>query len=264
MQHFKMTLLFLLFISVCHAQYEQIKPANDTIYFEEENGFIVVSKKEKAVGFSIKSEFNEALHLYNIWYLQSESKLAEYEVIDKRYINRRNDVNAIIPIKNGRYEEWYLSGERRVLTNYSNDKLNGDFKVFYKNGQIKRSEKWEKGEWIAGECFDENGNKTDYCSYQEMASFIGGLSALFEYIGQTLRYPSSAQSTGIQGKVYIHFIVEKDGSITDVKVEKGVNQSLDAEAKRIVTEMPKWKPGRFEGRLVTTKFTLPINFKLDY
>jgi TonB family protein len=263
MRHLKLSFIFSLFISVVHAQSEPIKQKNDTVYFEVENGFIVEGKKEKAEGFGVKSEFNKTLHLYKIWYLQSENKMAEYEVYDKKYTNTGKSVSAIIPVKNGRYEEWYISGERKVLTNYSNDKLNGDFQVFYKNGNVKRSEKWKNGEWVSGECFDENGNKTDYCSYQEMATFIGGLPALYEYIGQTLKYPISAQSAGIQGTVYMHFIIEKDGTIADVKVEKGINRDLNAEAMRIVNEMPKWKPGRFEGQLVTNEFTLPIRFKLE-
>jgi len=68
---------------------------------------------------------------------------------------------------------------------------------------------------------------------------------------------------GIQGRVYIHFLINKDGSITDVKVVKSINKDIDAEAVRIVKEMHKWKPGRFEGKLVINEFTLPINFKLE-
>ena len=263
MQHLKTTLIFLLFVSVVYSQSEPIKAKNDTVYFQSKNGFIVVSKKEKAEGFNLKSEFNDKLHLYKIWYLKSETPMAEYEVYDKKYINAGKSVSAIIPVKDGRYEEWYISGERKVLSNYSNDKLNGDFQAFHINGNIKRSEKWKNGEWISGDCFDENGNKTDYCSYQELASFIGGLPELYKYIGETLKYPTTAQMAGIQGRVYIHFLINKDGSITDVKVVKSINKDIDADAVRIVKEMPKWKPGRFEGKLVINEFTLPINFKLE-
>jgi TonB family protein len=263
MQHLKLTLIFLLFVSVVYSQSEPIKAKNDTVYFHAENGFIVVGKKEKAEGFGMKSEFNDKLHLYKIWYLQSETPMAEYEVYDKKYTNAGKSVSAIIPVKDGRYQEWYISGEKKVLCNYSNDKLNGDFQVFYKNGNVKRSEKWNNGEWISGECFDENGNKTDYCSYQELASFIGGLSGLYNYIGKSLRYPIAAQRAGIQGKVVVHFFINTDGSITDVKVVKSINEDLDAEAVRIIKNMPNWKPGRFEGQLVRNEFTLPINFKLE-
>jgi len=252
-----------MFTSVVHAQSGPTELKKDTLYFQDVNGFIVEGKKEKAEGFGIKTDFNDSIYLYKIWYLQSENKMAEYEVYDKKYTNTKKNVSAIIPIKNGRYEEWYISGERKVLTNYSNDKLDGDFQVFYKNGNIKRSEKWKNGEWVSGECFDENGDKIDYCSYQELATFNGGLPALYEYIGQTLKYPFSAQSAGIQGVVYIYFVIKKDGTITDVKVKNGINEDLNAEAVRIVKRMPKWKPGRFEGRLVSYEFTLPIRFKLE-
>ena len=189
--------------------------------------------------------------------------MAEYEMYDRKINNARNDVRSTLPIKNGKYEEWYISGEKRVTCFYTEDKLNGEFKVFHQNGTIKRLEQWQNGEWQNGECFDELGNKTEYCSYQEMAEFIGGLPALFNFIGKNLVYPKHAEKNGIQGRVYVSFVIDVDGSVMNVKIVKGVDNYLDEEAVRIVSGMPKWEPGRFEGKLVKTEFTLPINFKLE-
>lgn len=263
MNYIRLTLIFLLFGTVAHAQSGVMNASRDTIYFQIENGFIVSCKKDKAEGFGFKTTFSSKPYLYKIWYLNAETPMAEYEEYNTKYSNGNKSVSAVIPVKHGRYEEWYISGERRVLAHYSVDKLDGDFLVFYKNGIIKRSEKWKNGEWVSGECYDENGKKTDYCSYQEGASFVGGLPELYRYIGKSLKYPSAAQKAGIQGLVSVHFIVTPEGLIKDVTVVRSVHRDLDAEAVRIVREMPKWKPGRFEGQLVENEFTLPINFKLE-
>ncbi len=95
------------------------------------------------------------------------------------------------------------------------------------------------------------------------AEFPGGMPALYEYLGKSIKYPELARENGIDGKVYIQFIIEKDGSITDVGVVKGRHKSLDAEATRVVNAMPKWKPGKMGNKNVRVRFTLPINFVLE-
>ena len=92
--------------------------------------------------------------------------------------------------------------------------------------------------------------------------FIGG--DLSEFLKKNIVYPKLAKENGIQGKVFVQFIVWKDGTIRDVKVIKGVHETLDNEAIRIVQMMPKWKPGKQRGKAVNARFTLPIPFKYDY
>ena len=235
----------------------------DSAYYKAESGFIIPCPREKADGFAIKHPFNPAQYTDSIYYLQSGNLMVAYDAFDMKYINANSSVSAIIPVKNGKYEEWYLSGEKRVISSYAKNKLNGNFTVFYTNGRIKRTEKWIDGQWQEGDCFDELGNKTDYCSYQEMAEYIGGLPALYDFIGHELKYPVYAQKKGIQGVVKVGFVVDTDGSITDIKIKNGICESLDDEALRIVNAMPKWKPGRFEGKLVKVDFSLPIRFRLE-
>ena len=80
---------------------------------------------------------------------------------------------------------------------------------------------------------------------------------------KNLRYPADAVKDGIQGRVILTFIVEKDGRLTDIKLAKSVSPSLDKEAVRIVKSMPRWNPGMQDGKKVRAKYTLPISFKLD-
>ena len=98
---------------------------------------------------------------------------------------------------------------------------------------------------------------------EQMPSFPGGPSALFEYLSKNIKYPVVAEENGIQGRVIVSFVVERDGSITDVRVVKSVDPSLDKEAVRVVKAMPKWIPGKQNGSAVRVKYTVPVTFRLQ-
>ena len=98
---------------------------------------------------------------------------------------------------------------------------------------------------------------------EQMPSFPGGPSALFEYLSKNIKYPVVAEENGVQGRVIVTFVVERDGSITDVKVVKSVDPSLDKEAQRVVKSMPHWIPGKQNGSAVRVKYTVPVTFKLQ-
>lgn len=98
---------------------------------------------------------------------------------------------------------------------------------------------------------------------EQMPSFPGGMGALMSWLNQNIKYPVIAAENGVQGRVIVQFVVEKDGSITDVKVAKSVDPSLDKEAARVVSAMPKWTPGKQNGSAVRVKYTVPVTFKLQ-
>lgn len=98
---------------------------------------------------------------------------------------------------------------------------------------------------------------------EEMPEFPGGTLALRQYLASAVKYPVVAQENGIQGKVYVNFVVEKDGSVTKAKIARGVDPSLDAEALRVVSTLPRWKPGKQRGAPVRVSYTVPISFKLE-
>ena len=98
---------------------------------------------------------------------------------------------------------------------------------------------------------------------EEMPSFPGGMGALNKYLHDNVHYPVVAQENGVQGRVTISFVVEKDGSVTDVKVAKSVDPSLDKEALRVVRSMPRWTPGKQNGATVRVKYNVPVNFRLQ-
>ena len=94
------------------------------------------------------------------------------------------------------------------------------------------------------------------------AEFIGGAQALMKYISSNIQYPPTSIEMNEQGKVYLSFVVEPDGSISNVVVERGVSPDLDKEAKRVVRSMPNWKPGESKAKKSRTRCRLPINFQL--
>lgn len=98
---------------------------------------------------------------------------------------------------------------------------------------------------------------------EDMPEFPGGEVELRKYIAKSVKYPVIAQENGIQGRVYVSFVVSKKGEVTDVKVARGVDPNLDKEAIRVVKAMPKWKPGKQRGKPVKVSYTVPINFVLQ-
>ncbi|MEN6453649.1 MAG: energy transducer TonB [Prolixibacteraceae bacterium] len=98
---------------------------------------------------------------------------------------------------------------------------------------------------------------------EDMPEFPGGELALRKFIANAIKYPVIAQENGIQGKVYVNFVVDKDGSITNAKIARGVDPSLDKEALRVVNSLPKWKPGMQRGKPVKVSYTVPISFVLQ-
>ena len=98
---------------------------------------------------------------------------------------------------------------------------------------------------------------------EQMPSFPGGQAALFQWLSSNIKYPVVAEENGVQGRVIVTFVVERDGSITDVKVVKSVDPSLDKEAIRVTKAMPHWIPGKQNGSAVRVKYTLPVTFKLQ-
>ena len=98
---------------------------------------------------------------------------------------------------------------------------------------------------------------------EQMPEFPGGMQKAMEFLGKNSKYPVAAQEAKIEGRVIVQFVVERDGSVSDVKVMRGVNPELDAEAIRVVSMMPKWIPGKQRGKAVAVKYTMPIMFRLQ-
>jgi TonB family protein len=96
-----------------------------------------------------------------------------------------------------------------------------------------------------------------------MPEYPGGHEALFAYISENIKYPEKAKKEKIQGRVFVSFVVEKSGKVTNVSILRGIGGGCDEESLRVVSEMPIWKPGLQDGKPVRVQFNLPIKFALD-
>lgn len=113
---------------------------------------------------------------------------------------------------------------------------------------------------------EKNGDATPgdvFRVVEEMPEFPGGIGECLKFLGQNVKYPAEAQAKGIQGKVIVQFVVEKDGSISNPFVVRSIDPYLDGEAIRVISIMPKWKPGMQKGQPVRVRYTVPVTFKLD-
>ena len=105
--------------------------------------------------------------------------------------------------------------------------------------------------------------KAIFTVVEQEATFPGGNEKLGEYLAKSIKYPQQAKETGTRGKVMLTFVVERDGSITDIKVLRDIGSGCGEEAKRVVKEMPKWQPAKQRGKAVRQQFVLPVSFNLQ-
>ena len=110
---------------------------------------------------------------------------------------------------------------------------------------------------------EEEDDEEFFMVVENMPEFPGGDLGLMKYIQKNVKYPAIAKEYNITGKVYVSFIVDRSGSVTNVKIVRGVDKNLDAEAMRVVKSLPKYKPGKQRGKSVRVMFTIPINFTLN-
>jgi protein TonB len=130
------------------------------------------------------------------------------------------------------------------------------------NAEVEQNEIIE--EYVAPEVVEEEVVEQEiFQIVEEMPSFPGGEGKLMEYVAKNIKYPQIARETGIQGRVFVGFVVEPDGSISNVKLLRGIGGGCDEEAMRVIKSLPKWKPGKQRGKAVRVSYQIPVFFKLQ-
>ena len=130
------------------------------------------------------------------------------------------------------------------------------------NADVQKDEVIE--EYVAPEVVEEEVVEQEiFQIVEEMPSFPGGEGKLLEYVATHIKYPQIARETGIQGRVFVGFVVEPDGSISNVKLLRGIGGGCDEEAMRVIKSLPKWKPGKQRGKAVRVSYQIPVLFKLQ-
>ena len=130
------------------------------------------------------------------------------------------------------------------------------------NAEVEQNEVIE--EYVAPEVVEEEVVEQEiFQIVEEMPAFPGGEGKLMEYVAKNIKYPQIARETGIQGRVFVGFVVEPDGSISNVKLLRGIGGGCDEEAMRVIKSLPKWKPGKQRGKAVRVSYQIPVFFKLQ-
>jgi len=129
------------------------------------------------------------------------------------------------------------------------------------NADVQQDEVIE--DYVAPEVVEEDVVEQEiFQIVEEMPSYPGGERALLEYVAKNIKYPQIARETGIQGRVFVGFVVEPDGSVSNVKILRGIGGGCDEEAMRVIKSLPKWKPGKQRGKAVRVSYQIPVVFKL--
>lgn len=188
-------------------------------------------------------------------------------------------------IYDGAYIEYYENGRKQEYGNYIKGNKVGQWRLkyedtdriwavtahipgdvdtsailtsFYRNGKVKRKEWTVKGK-ETGVCYSEAGDEIPYTPFTQMPEFNGEVNL---FLAKTIRYPDEARVSGIMGTVFVQFIVNEDGTIKIAKT-LGPHESLCKEAARVCKQMPKWKPGKMDNKIVKVYYTQPVTFRLE-
>lgn len=245
-------------------------------------------KEGEAVSFNKNGSIKEQGNYSN------NQKTGEWVYFDTQG-NKQSIVNYVNNIKHGLYFDyknnqitsgtyknslkdqlWSVAstaGRSIEAVSYKDGKKHGKATYYHNNGKVKEVQTYQAGVLVNTRRFDLNGKELieeevpdeDFPVFsivEQEPEFPGGSSKMMRYIGHKVQYPQIAIENKIEGRVYIRFIVEKDGSISNVEAIKSPHESLEKEAIRVVSNMPKWIPAKQRGKNVRAQFTLPINFRL--
>ena len=241
---------------------------SDTVWVNDEMDKV---KQAQATRYGIVQEMDTVAHIATIHYFDRETNrkdiIRRVAVKEKEGKLRTRLISEILLYPDG------ATQEELVITNAENEEgkepRTYDRKIFYPDGALQYEETMnEKGEH---ECvyYKPNGKidkkpKEQIPLYQTMPAYPGGQKALIEFLSKNVKYPVEAKRDGIQGRVLVKFMVDRDGAIAKVKVARsGGDKSLDREAVRVIKAMPDWKPGTVRGNPVNVTYTVPVNFKLN-
>lgn len=266
----KNSALFFFFV-VSLSVYSQNK-----IYLDDIECFV---KEKDATQYSIatkESENSIRVDFYTLddvlkrrqYYSEYDKKNRIKNGVETHYYPDGSDSLTSVYINNeqvGQSIGHYPSGEKRIVYGFKNGAPNGLLLQYYPDGKLRRKELYEEGKCVGGQLFDESGNELPFESYYVQPEIPGGVEALMKFLAENIKYPIHAIREGKQGRVLVGFIVEKDGSLSNLTVIEPFYSLLDSEALRVVKELGKshkWTPGTVDGKPQRVKFILPVVFRL--
>jgi len=163
-------------------------------------------------------------------------------------------------IRSGKLFYWYPNGQLKSRSFYQSNQLHGELVTYYPSGEIKRLEIYEEGKFRFGKCFSKEGTDTTWYPFSEPPIFPPGRE---NYFTEKLKYPQDAFDQGILGTVLVTCIIDTAGYPTKIRVFESIDERLDKEAIRLVSEMPKWIAGKKDGIPEPFLVVLPVHFTIE-
>ena len=165
----------------------------------------------------------------------------------------------------GIYKQWHEDGKLHLTANFKSGVPDGEAIAYYPTGEVMRKVRFTNGKETEGECFNLTG-EAEKCAGAALktASFGSGISDLMQYLQRNLKYPALARRKGLQGIVYIGFLIDIDGSVKDPHIVRSVDDDLDTAALDVVRQMPKWESNIVLGQPNRLTFLLPVRFLLQW
>jgi protein TonB len=193
-----------------------------------------------------------------------EWKSYEKTVIDVTSRQVDNTAEEIIPITEQKVKPPPPPPTKQVVKiNIVDDNITVDDDI---NIDVEADQNTEVQEYVAPlkDSDEESAEEAQiFMVVESMPAYPGGDAALYNFLAENIKYPQMAKESGIQGRVFVTFVVERDGSVTDVRVLRGIGGGCDEEAIRVVKSMPKWTPGKQRGKAVRVQYNLPVKFTLQ-
>lgn len=238
-------ILFLLIIIQTKAQYQKI----DTFYYDAD------WEKIDAINATYKT-----IHKYTDT-ISGAGVIFRFTLSDT-LLKETNYANIPDRIQSGVEKEYFKSGKLKHSINYLDGKLNGELTTYYSSGQLKRHDIYKNDTLQSGNCYAGTGADTNYFPYMILPEYIGGVNKLYAYLAENIKYPRIANENGIEGVVYLKFVVNENGQVSNIQVIRGIHASCDQEAIRVISQMPNWTPGYIDGTPVSVWYKIPVKFSL--
>lgn len=245
----KLAILLLIFLTSLNLS------AQDTIYYNQDWKKIKkASKKNPASYYTVLDKNPE---------YKSIIRSRNYH-IDGAIISENNFSDYKEKIYDGRSKAWYANDQLESEIDYSTNKLNGEYKTYWKNGVLKRNDHYKNGEFISGKCYSHEGKDTTYYELETEATFPGGTNSMMQFVNRNLKFSDKSMSKLRKGSNYIvTFTVGENGNISAIHFINKTNKYIAADIITMVKKMPKWTPGTFDGEPVKQMFNLPIRIKVE-
>ena len=161
---------------------------------------------------------------------------------------------------------YYPNGQLHVCASYKQNHFDGELKQFYPDGKTRRIETYEQDKCIKGTLWDEEGNELPFEPYFVLPEFPGGISSLYTVLSKYLIYPAKSFKNKEQGRVYVRFVIDEEGKMTNFKIADSQNMELEEpalKALKTIGSSYRWKPGTKDGKPIRVLHTLPVNFRLN-